>query len=163
MPVGECRDYYALRKASGQCAWCTMMAAPGKTKCQGCSDKGKQRIVARKLAGICVRCPEPAVPGRTLCLDCNTKHTDKHREIKRIVMAAYGGRCACCGEEEVAFLSIDHMHGGGRKHREEIGAVGSRGFYGWLKDNNYPAGFQVLCHNCNMGRHLNGGICPHKQ
>lgn len=35
-------------------------------------------------------------------------------------------------------------------------------FLQWLKDNKYPKGFQVLCTNCNTGRHRNGGICPHK-
>ncbi len=33
----------------------------------------------------------------------------------------------------------------------------------WLKANNFPPGFQTLCHNCNIGKHRNKGICPHKQ
>jgi hypothetical protein len=27
--------------------------------------------------------------------------------------------------------------------------------------NGFPAGFQVLCFNCNQGRRLNHGVCPH--
>ena len=35
-------------------------------------------------------------------------------------------------------------------------------FYLWLKRNNFPPGYQVLCWNCNCGRSINNGICPHK-
>ena len=31
----------------------------------------------------------------------------------------------------------------------------------YLKKNNYPDGFQVLCWNCNLGR-AHYGVCPHK-
>ena len=56
------------------------------------------------------------------------------------------------------FLQIDHIDGGGTKHRREIG-VGM--LYKWLRRNNYPAGFQTLCANCNFakGRY---GKCPHE-
>jgi len=72
----------------------------------------------------------------------------------------YGGRCACCGESELLFLTIDHVNGGGTKHRETIGS----NIYSWLRRNNYPKeGYQVLCMNCNWGRSQNGGTCPHMQ
>jgi hypothetical protein len=32
----------------------------------------------------------------------------------------------------------------------------------WLKRNNFPSGYRVLCMNCNHGRKRNGGICPHE-
>lgn len=66
--------------------------------------------------------------------------------------------CACCGEREPIFLALDHINGGGGKQHRELGGGG---FYTWLRKNGYPAGFRILCHNCNMGRQLNGGICPH--
>ena len=31
----------------------------------------------------------------------------------------------------------------------------------WLKRNDYPPGFQVLCHNCNWAKHALGR-CPHQ-
>lgn len=55
-------------------------------------------------------------------------------------------------------LTIDHMNNDGAAHRREIG---NRRIYEWLERNGYPSGFQVLCFNCNMARHLNGGECPH--
>lgn len=89
----------------------------------------------------------------------------RHRKIRLAlrheVFNKYGGKCACCGESKHPFLSIDHINGGGKRHREEIG-LGSGGvlFYQWLKDNGFPEGYRILCHNCNqaMGTF---GYCPH--
>lgn len=82
---------------------------------------------------------------------------------KLAVIAAYGGDCACCHEADDRFLTIDHINGGGRKHRQEVckGRTGIE-FYKWLRRQGYPPGFQVLCFQCNCGRNINGGICPHK-
>lgn len=30
-----------------------------------------------------------------------------------------------------------------------------------IKMLNYPEGYQVLCYNCNCGKSINNGICPH--
>lgn len=85
--------------------------------------------------------------------------------IKQEAFYAYGGKCACCGETEPNFLSIDHVYGGGRKHRELIHSShgGGSGIYRWLKQERYPQDgrFQVLCHNCNFAKRL--GQCPHRQ
>jgi hypothetical protein len=71
----------------------------------------------------------------------------------------YGGKCACCGESEPKFLAIDHKNNNGNKHRKEIGNVK---IYTWLKKNNWPKEFQVLCHNCNMAKAF-WKVCPHKE
>jgi hypothetical protein len=81
------------------------------------------------------------------------------RRVRLLVFAAYGGKCACCGEGTYEFLTIDHVNGGGRRHREEIGGSGSS-IYSWLRKNNFPAGFRVLCMNCNFAAGKFGG-CPH--
>lgn len=97
----------------------------------------------------------------------NAANKDKHarqakeyrRKLFRDAMEAYGGvRCACCGETEWHFLSIDHINNDGAEHRRSVG----RNLHLWLKQSNYPPGFQVLCHNCNIGKRRNGGVCPHK-
>jgi hypothetical protein len=69
--------------------------------------------------------------------------------------------CNCCGEPIIYFLTIDHINGGGCKHRKKVGEGIT--FYHWLIDNGFPEGYQVLCYNCNCGRAKNGNICPHKQ
>lgn len=93
------------------------------------------------------------------------EHPEQSRAIKRRSNArrrqealdAYGHMCACCGETQDQFLSIDHINGGGLKHRTEIG---STSIFCWLKKNGYPEGFQTLCHNCNMAKGFYG-VCPH--
>jgi hypothetical protein len=77
------------------------------------------------------------------------------------VITHYGSECACCGETEIRFLSIDHIEGKGNEHRRTIKRNGGNAFYHWLIDNNYPEGFRILCYNCNLGRAHNDGICPH--
>ena len=69
---------------------------------------------------------------------------------RKDVLEHYSGadpRCACCGLRYEPSLTIDHINGGGRKHRKEIN---TGGLYYWLKQNNYPKGFRVLCMNCNF-------------
>lgn len=80
--------------------------------------------------------------------------------LKLAAFEAYGGPfCACCGERELIFLTMDHVNG-----REDVGHKGmlSKDLYLWLARNNFPEGFQVLCFNCNHGKYLNGGECPHR-
>lgn len=89
--------------------------------------------------------------------------------LRREVFSAYGGmKCNCCGETEETFLTLDHVNNDGAAHRRELtgrtgkvsGAPSST--YRWLKKNNYPSGFQVLCMNCNFSKARNGGVCAHK-
>lgn len=59
------------------------------------------------------------------------------------------GRMMCqnCDEDIIELLTIDHIEGGGNKHRKETGKAN---LYVWLRKNNYPQGFQILCYNCNL-------------
>lgn len=78
---------------------------------------------------------------------------------KATIMQAYGGKCACCGESNLCFLCLDHIDGGGTQHRYRVGV--GQNFYIWIVRQNFPAGYQVLCYNCNMAKESPGG-CPHK-
>jgi hypothetical protein len=81
---------------------------------------------------------------------------------KKLVISTYGNVCECCGISDIDLLSIDHINGNGNKHRKDIGVSAGGNFYTWLINNNYPAGFRVLCYNCNCSLGHNG-YCPHKQ
>jgi hypothetical protein len=83
----------------------------------------------------------------------------RYRELRRDVLDHYGKVCQCCGEDKYEFLSIDHVNGGGNKHKKAIGR--GENFTRWLSKNGYPEGFRVLCHNCNqaLGHY---GYCPHQ-
>lgn len=62
--------------------------------------------------------------------------------------------CACCGEDHIPFLHVDHVDGGGARHRKSVGDV-----YRWIIKNNFPNGFRTLCANCNWGIYRNKGVC----
>lgn len=81
------------------------------------------------------------------------------RKAREYVLKEYGGKCLCCGESELVFLAIDHIDGGGNKHRN-CGEIKITNIAMWLIKNNFPKGFRVLCHNCNMAMGLYGR-CPH--
>ena len=106
------------------------------------------------------------------------KNTKKYKESKRkslnrkkelrkqnklIVLDHYGHKCFCCGENHFELLTIDHINGGGNKHRKELhsGKNDSYNLYKWLIKNNFPKEFRILCFNCNISRGLYG-YCPHK-
>lgn len=78
---------------------------------------------------------------------------------RKIVIARYGGKCSCCGEDRYEFLAIDHTDGGGNEHRKE---VGPQRIAAWLIQQGFPGGFRILCHNCNMA-HGMYGYCPHER
>jgi len=88
-------------------------------------------------------------------------------KLKTECFNAYGGcLCKCCGEKELAFLSIDHINNDGAKERKKLKTVGGgANFYRYLKRHNYPDKhrYQVLCMNCQTGKKNNKGICPHQQ
>ena len=90
-----------------------------------------------------------------------------YQKLKKLVIAHYSNntfKCNCCKETEYLFLTLDHINNEGWKHRRELSGknwkAGSDRTYAWLRRNNFPAGFQILCHNCNWGKRY--GICPHK-
>lgn len=84
----------------------------------------------------------------------------RRRRLKAAAVEAYGGECVCCGETAVAFLTIDHVDGGGAVHRRELSGGE---IYPWLARNGYPKdGFQLLCWNCNAAKHFEG-TCPHQK
>ncbi len=79
-------------------------------------------------------------------------HERWHAKLKLEVLYHYSNgtmKCASCGYTNPDALTIDHVKGGGGKHRREIHRSGSS-FYVWLRHNGYPAGYQVLCANCQM-------------
>lgn len=79
----------------------------------------------------------------------------KNIRARLAALAAYGGKCACCGESDVIYLQLDHIQNDGRADRALHG-LGGR-FYSSLKRRGYPLGLQVLCANChNAKTHYDG-------
>jgi len=99
---------------------------------------------------------------RRTCRQCRSEQVKiEWKNVKANLINAYGGKCLCCGESESAFLTLDHKHGDGSKHRKQ----GLRGWrlYQWLAKQGYPKkGYRLLCFNCNCARGQ-FGKCPHKR
>lgn len=69
------------------------------------------------------------------------------RGDKMIVLEHYGEKCCKCGFSDWRTLSIDHINSDGAEHRKKVSGAH---IYRWLKNNNFPTGFQILCMNCQF-------------
>lgn len=165
------RDYRrqrdTRRKANGVCTKCAKPAMPGKSHCARClaTRRKRTRMLVRK--GLCLQCRQPAGEMK-YCRPCLLKFGNRHKafalRLKLEVFERYGGaHCECCGEANEVFLTVDHIGGGGAKHRREVlRGKGGEALYRWLKKNGFPEGYRVLCFNCNFAYHRLG-CCPHQE
>lgn len=94
------------------------------------------------------------VRSRAIVTKCRTN-------LRKEVLSAYGGYCACCGEDTPEFLVVDHTRGDGASHRRELGTRDSNRVYAEIKRKGFPKErFQLLCANCNHAKGQNK-TCPH--
>lgn len=84
----------------------------------------------------------------------NIGKKQERKRLKLDVVLAYSpsGNCQKCGFNDLRALQIDHINNDGAEERRRL--FGSRlfagtTFYRWVRRNNYPTGYQVLCANCN--------------
>jgi hypothetical protein len=75
--------------------------------------------------------------------------------LKAEVFSAYGAICHCCGEGELAFLTIDDPD-----NIREI--IDGPGLWSTLKKQRYPDNFVLTCFNCQVASLTLEG-CPHKR
>lgn len=69
-------------------------------------------------------------------------------KLKKQIFDHYGHKCARCGFDEPDALSIDHIHGGGNRHRKQL--KNSAAFYPDIIRNGFPDGYRTLCLNCQF-------------
>jgi hypothetical protein len=71
-------------------------------------------------------------------------------DIRLEMVAAYGGSCLRCGENDPIVLLLDHINDDAKLDKKQNGHHGGWMMYrhlrklGWPKDRH-----QLLCHNCN--------------
>lgn len=129
--------------------------------------------------GLCTQCGKnPASEKGRTCDSCRKRLNEqakspkrrakererlkRHRsELRQRVYSGYGNQCNCCGEQNLTFLTIDHVNGQAGKPKE-FKQIGIQMFRKIIKED-FPSTYQVLCFNCNCGRFRNGGVCPHLQ
>lgn len=142
-----------------------------RKECRDCRNKYLQeyRVSGRELYLQKTRKSSPEDIKRAE--EYRKKYPEKHRKwcmehyyrLRDEAIMAYGGhKCACCGEIEPLFLTLDHINNDGCKWREANKDHRGATLFRWLKRNNWPKGYQILCLNCNQGKHRNKGICPHQ-
>lgn len=91
----------------------------------------------------------------------NVRMRELARALKIEVLLEYGGICKCCGDDELLFLTIDHIDHG-RGNPKILHNLNGWNFYARLKREGFPKnGLQVLCMDCNAAK-MWYGICPHQ-
>lgn len=85
-----------------------------------------------------------------------------NRDVKEKIINHYGGKCKCCGEKILDFLTIDHINNDGNVHRKELKQKGITNMYHFIVKHKYPSYFQILCFNCNVSKRINYGKCVHQ-
>jgi len=138
-------------------------------KCRGSSVNAKEYSKQRRRSyieeGKCIICAKQIDGGghKNKCSVCAEKSRiasrDFYRDQRVKVLLMYGGKCVCCGEAELNFLSLDHINNDGAAHRKLVRAGSQMNKY-VLK--NHPKDIQILCFNCNMAKGF-FGICPHQR
>lgn len=98
-----------------------------------------------------------------ICNLCSKIHVKAYQDRNRkLVFDHYGRKCACCSESTYKFLSVDHTNNDASLDKWSNG----KRITGWLLyakiiRESYPEGYQILCMNCNWGKRMNNGVCPH--
>lgn len=116
---------------------------------------------------------------RNQCLSCRIKylrnyyktHYIQHRKYlyygknyrEKLKLETFGHyspelKCQRCGFSDIRTLSIDHINGRGYEQRKLISS-GSN-MYRWLRNNDYPEGYQVLCMNCQWIKRVENRELP---
>jgi len=80
-------------------------------------------------------------------------------KLKTQIVAGYGGKCTCCGESEITFLTLEHLNNDGDEHRKQYG--GGSGVYRNVIRRSFPKEYTILCYNCNLAKR-GGKQCPHQ-
>lgn len=123
--------------------------------------------VCKKEKGInrfAIRTDQKGNPLRKECKDCINKRTRINwKNLKIEIFNHYGWQCKCCGETIKEFLSLDHINNDGYLDKNPNGDKKSgKELYLLVKSQSFPNKYQTLCMNCNWGKKINNGICPHR-
>lgn len=91
--------------------------------------------------------------------EISNKAKNKRLKIKIACLLVYSNtnipQCSYkgCDVIDMDMLCIDHINGGGKAHRIEIG---KNDIYRWLIKHMFPIGFQTLCMNHNFKKGIEG-------
>lgn len=126
--------------------------------------KRKEKAGKHGRSGYCKRCSSRKLlawqqRNRPAVNACAKRWRDQHpgynaarvrafqMALRLEVLTAYGRRCAKCGNEDVRVLTIEHKHGGGKRHLASAGSAWA--ILRRIKREGFPDSYGVLCRNCN--------------
>jgi hypothetical protein len=135
------------------------------TRCREDKEHGPNRHRADGLQVYCRECVRDYNANRRATTSKEREwHRARRQRLRAEMLQAYGGKCACCGEDEPVFLALDHVDGlsdedrvDGPRRRLSTDKIIAR-----LKKQDWPDGYQLLCHNCNAAKAILGE-CPHRR
>jgi hypothetical protein len=135
--------------------------------CRICNAERTRRKKWRYVAaGSCADCGSARETQNRYCDRCAREYAVRNRQRARSVRLAvlqnYSGgaiQCACCGECQLEFLTVDHINNDGKAHRRR--SKTAHGIYRDLLKHGCPPVIEILCFNCNMAR-ASAGVCPHR-
>lgn len=190
MGLGYCQKHYVRNWKYGDPLYVMVnMNPPEFCTIDGCNNKhcskgycSKHYLKWRKYGDPLASMEKMIKKSPNICVksECKRKsvakgYCDKHYRAeygrakgyrdrkKRKIIGHYSNNkfeCEWCKVKDMRVLSIDHINGGGNRHRKNEGKNGNFDFYGWLVKNNFPEGFRVLCMNCQWiakhDKHDNG-------
>lgn len=121
---------------------------------------GKYKRIRKDWRRLCVRCHSAfdrkikikKMPTQEINRREKTRITQGNfqRKLKDEALTHYGNQCRKCGEKDKKVLIIS----GGEKYRKDI----KYQICYWLKRNNYPKEFFILCWNCRVRYEKNSGL-----
>lgn len=154
---------YQKRKINKVCLGCGRDRDTKANYCAKCIKTSTDRYEGRLALGLCSDCGKFPLKSKTRCVSCLQRIQNRRRNVKKEIIEAYGGKCACCGITIFEFLTIEHSWNDGGKLRKEGAAIGTD-YYMELKRLGFPKdrGLEILCMNCNWSKGIYG-YCPHEK
>src|SRR6267142_5280607 len=90
-----------------------------------------------------------------LCYEKNRIGTNNRRKQAQLeALIKYSGfcppKCVLCEYDNILALQIDHINGNGAEFRRKYPHLTGKAMAMWLKMNNWPNGYRILCANCQI-------------
>lgn len=175
--------YHANRRSviehyGGKCRWCGIDKYEFLTLDHKNNDGALQRKTIKTAAlPLWIITNDFPDSFEVLCWNCNYLKSKKamlekcqskkaiasrnyRMKLRFEVLSAYGSECCCCQVNNFDLLTIDHVGGGGRKHRLSMNNAPTPILYALIRRENFPDTYRVMCFNCNSATHFYG-TCPH--
>lgn len=67
--------------------------------------------------------------------------------LRQAIIIVLGGKCSKCPVSDPFMLHVDHVHGGGTRHRKRVGS--GPNYYRSILQQVCTGRFRLLCANCD--------------